>query len=229
MRRRILLVLWIVCGLVAEGCASRRAGEVRWAPTGIAGGDAATFLLLSYKETGTGRNTEEPAAIEQTLFACLGEEIATMQPGLSLISPQELRQVELGRHADQLPKSPEAILKVLVERRASGDGIMSNLRYVVLLDASVRETQAEPDAALDLPRGAAVGAKWYRSVSYDARVLDIAQRRVAGRLWGESSGIRAGGVIFIAFIVPVPFVGWSQPDANACSALGQALARFLAN
>lgn len=223
-----MLVLWIVCGLVAEGCASRRAGEVRWAPTGIAEGDAATFLLLSYKETRTGRDAEEPAAIEQTLFACLGEEIANMQPGLGLISPEALRQVALGRNADQLPKGPEAILQVFVDRRARGDGIMSNLRYVVLLDASVRETQAEPGGYLE-PRGAAVGAKWYRSVSYDARVLDIAQGRVVGRLWGESSGIRTGGVMFIAFIVPVPFVGWSQPDANACSALGQALARFLAN
>ena len=230
MRSGNFSLLWIVCGVLAAGCASKNAGDIRLAPTGIEAGDAVAFLLQSYKETGTGdEGAEQSNAIEQSLFACLGNELAIAAPELHLVSPQSLRDSALqGREADTFPVATDAVLELLADQRELHGESLPRLRYVVLLEASVWESKGKPAVGVT-DKGWGVERNWDRGVRYGAKVLDIAHRRVAGRLWGESSGKRGTGVAFVAFILPVPYAYWAQPDSNACTALGQALARFLAN
>lgn len=224
MRIRIspkLLLVWV---LAISGCSSKPlVSEYRSFPAGVETGDAVAFLLLNYSGSERERVSEEGrVAIEQTLFSCVSREIANENLGLILVAPKAFRQTAFsGENAGQLPGSPEEILKHLADSETISDHTIPRLRYVVLLEAFVMESDSELLAASGT-YAFALGAEWTRSVTQQATVLDIVHRRVAGRLSTSSEGDRAIGVVVV-----VPFVFWTNPDRKACSELGRGLARFL--
>lgn len=217
-------MLLIACVLVTAGCSSTpRVIELREFPTEIATGDEVAFLLLKYWESGREQiNAEAQAAIEQTLFSCVSGEIADAKLGLNFIPPQAFREAAfLGEKSDQLPRTAVAILNQLVDGRTIGDHTMTRLRYVVLFEVNVTQSNKRPQLAGE-GYALAVGMQWTRNVTQHATVLDIEHHRIAGRLSASSQGDRAVGVVTI-----IPFVVWTNPDNKACTDLGQALARFL--
>ena len=227
-----LAVVLVVCGLAA-GCASPKVHESRSAPTGIAKGDAVAFLLLNYEVKEPAEvGPRDHAAIEQTLFSCLSKELENAELGLLLVSPQAFREAAFpGQKADQLPKSPEAVLELLVNGRTIGNSTMSRPRYVVLLEAGFWEAEKKPPIGLASGAGVVIGEQWARSVTNHATVLDLAHRRVAGHLSADlfnfRNDARMRGVLLAYGFIPVPIVMAKSDDA-VCTELGRALARFLA-
>jgi hypothetical protein len=230
---RASLMLLVASVLIASGCASKEiVMENRRFPTGIAPGDAVAFLMIRYLDLGNEEgkvDAEVRATFEQSLFSCVSRELHAPRLGLRVVSPRELRDAAFpGQAADQLPESPEALIELLGDGRTIRNPTTYRVRYVVLLDA--RSGEPGRKRGRDLGRdGYAVGKEWTEYVRLDSTVLDIAQRRIAGSLFLSTSKVSQATNDGLFMVLPFPIIIQTDPLANACTKLGQALTSFLSN
>lgn len=227
---RASLMLLVASVLIASGCVSKEMViENRRFSTGTAPGDAVAFLMPRYLGKEEGRVDEEGrATFEQSLFSCVSRELDTPRLDLRMVSPRELRDAAFpGRAADQLPESPEALIELLGDGRTIHNPTTYRVRYVVLLDARSGEP-GRKQGRDGGPGGIAVGKEWTEYVRLDSTVLDIAQRRIAGSLLSTSQ-VSQATIDGLSSVLPIPIIVQTDPLANACTKLGQALAKFLSN
>jgi hypothetical protein len=104
------------------------------------------------------------------------------------------------------------------------------VRYVVILDADTHNSGKDWDfqpGGSDLLLACWTGQHWTRISEITADVLDVARQEVAGRVTAWSSGKCCWGVCWL-WVIPCPPAFWfSRTEAETCSALGEAVIKFI--
>jgi len=211
-----------ICLLAFAGCVTQPPSDslqvLRIAQTGFAPGDRVAVLLSSYEiqgveVVGEGRekgNPQQREAIETRLEDCLKVRATLF----------------LGNTVGEISQEPEKLLPWASEPEFSKRLASLQLRYLVVLDGSSWASEGAFGGGGFLLIAAA-GYSWTRHSYLRATVLDVAHRRIAGRLSISDGGLVTAGVA-IYVIVPVPFFAAPDPESRTCTELGKGLAQFIA-
>jgi len=228
-----------ICLLAFAGCVTQPPSDslqvLRIAPTGFAPGDRVAVLLSSYEiqgveVVGDGRekgNPQQREAIETRLEDCLKQAMLSSNTDLIFSSSPEVRAtLFLGNTVGEISQEPEKLLRWASEPEFSKRLASLQLRYLVVLDGSSWASEGAFGGGGFLLIAAA-GYSWTRHSNLRATVLDVAHRRIAGRLSISDGGLVTAGVA-IYVIVPVPFFAAPDPESRTCTELGKGLAQFIA-
>lgn len=231
----------LICVLAAAGCALDPhiddLGVKREADTGIAPGERVAILLSSYDRegvalagaaarTGESRQWEQ---IEGRLESCLKQSMLAGRSDLAFISPSELRRTLFpGKAINEFPHDPAEMLRWAGERESKERLASLGLRYVVLLNGRWSTDDEGFEIGKIPPIGGVFMYGWKRFSTLRATVLDLAHRRNAGEVVVSGKG-EVLGAVAIVLVVPVPFFVMTDPENEACTALGKGLARFIAD
>jgi len=222
--------------MAAAGCASKPyTQEIRQAPAGIGPGERIAIVLSSYEKEGVplgapGRDPEELLELQQRaeeLESCVQDAMSSARSAFLFVPAADGRAALFpGRAMHELPLAPAQWLPGQGDDATAERVAAQRLRYVIALKGRWSTTEGKVDVAAG-GIGGAVGYEWKRLSNVEATVLDFAHRRVVGELSASSDGA-AGWGVGVLVIIPFPIFWASDPQGRACRALGEALARFIA-
>jgi hypothetical protein len=222
------------------GCSARRAAVevVPRESTGVAGGEGVAIVLHEYracsewaKEACAARS--HPLVKERQIEGCIEWGMRRVDRELRIVPGARFRQVAFPRVAYRdLPRSPEEILSLLVSADFQERITPLRIRYLIVVGVHIEKYGSEVKGEGG-SEGGAIGSEWKKDTQMSAVILDVMNAHEAGTLAAKAEG---KGVIVFPFlfgfplpvVLPLPPVGWSSPTTSrACSALGEASARFI--
>ncbi len=218
-----LRLSFILCALLAAGCANTDSGFKRDFPTGIDPGQTVTIFLWKYSVFYPPENDD--IEIARSLLDCVYERsgnadfdlVRLSRPLVDPISPAQSAQYE---------SKVESVLEFLRDERLAGNPELADVRYVMLLSISYWDTHYESSSGLSGPPGFFKGRN--RTVNLTADVLDIANARIAGTVYANASGKRGGGLVMSPVVLPIPLFAYTDPASHACTDISDELKRFIA-
>ena len=233
------LVAALICVLAGAGCALDpqidKPSVKREAPTGFAAGERVAILLSSYDKEGVALagaaakkgESRQWQRIEERLESCLKQSMLGGRGDLSFVSPGEARRTLFpGNAISEFPHDPAEMLQRAGERESRERLAALGLRYVVLLEGRWSTNDGKFEGGGFIIGGALLYG-WDRFSRLRATVVDLTHRRSAGEVVVYGKGDVGGGVLIFLPGIPVPFLAMSDPESEACAALGKGLAGFI--
>jgi hypothetical protein len=227
--RRLLPLIAIAAWILMAGCSTTTpwTKEARQADTGILPGEQIVVLLSRYSREGA--EVKDLSSIEARLEWCVQWE-AQGKDDLTFLPPAALRKlVSVDTMGADGPKSPELLLRSLGEPVTATRLAEAKVRYLVLVEADYRTADSKWEVQSSGGKGGGgltVGRGWRQTSSFQATILDLKHARIAGSIESSMSGSQGAGVGVI-LIIPFPYYYSSDTESRVCSALGEALVRFI--
>jgi hypothetical protein len=204
------LAAFLFSAALLSACATGVVTQSREAPTGLGAGEAIAFVFERQFSLDAQRLEE------REIIGCISEADEfrrTVFPGLAPeAAPDKLEYFEL------LLDHPT------FKERVAALGI----RYLISVGGATEQTSGPGLGAVGGP-GAAVlviAGSWDRKTSLTASVLDLQQKRIAGKLEASATG---HPWVLIVFPSPLMIGAPAFTESKACEELGQAVAKFVAS
>ncbi len=221
--RPVWWIASIASAALWAGCTTAHIGEGRGQVTNVAGSEAVT-VLLNYMGL-------EGRTVEEEIVGCIRAVIRKVHPELRVIPADEFRRIAFPDLAPEAaPRSPQ-YLGMLLDNAVFRERIAPlNIRYLVAIGGDTRVETAGGAVAQPLPYsvspsgGVFFGAwVWDRKTRLIATILDLKQSREATEVSAS-----AEGTAWLVVIQGLPLGAPAFTETNACAALGDKVARFLA-
>lgn len=222
---RAVLAAAAAC-LWAAGCASTSVYVDRESETGIDNGERIAIVV---SRTGQSRTaSDDVAVVEERLETCLQPGIRDGAGDVSFIPAIEFHTLSAVRASGvDWSETAKELLSRFKESRAASELASSGIHYLIVVGVRSSTSAPRPEVGGSGPN-VAVGASQDTHASVQATILDLKREREAGWIDSYASGVQGGGVGLVG-VVPVPFAFFTPfVDSSACSALGQALGKFIA-
>ena len=221
----IALVLFCSCATMEKASTS----EDRRYCTGINAGEGVVIVLNTFLSKDKPIESEGE---EKSLGSCVKTAMADMNPNLKVVSAKDFRQMFFpDKKFLDSPRSSEDLLGVLSNPDAQSRVLQLGVRYLVVLSAITHES--ERFWVHNVGDGYADRSKrWTRTSKMTADILDVKYLRKSGTVTSLSEGegnwgMIAGGVPQCGILCAVPYCKFPRTETEACSALGEALMKFL--
>jgi hypothetical protein len=233
--RSFLRLVLIGSVALASGCATAPTPTVtadRTAHTGIADADGVVVILntVQYCENLDPCRQRTISEVRASNFEhCMDGAIAKRLPKTKVIRAREFRAAVFpGKGFADSPHTLETILLALADPDTQQRIPNLHLRYVVILDLKTEDSGSYTSGEAS---NAAMAIKhaWARSLELKATILDARSAQNAGSLTSKASG-ETGYVAGVFIALPMVFpVGHPPTESEVCTALGPAVADFVAD
>jgi len=220
MKRNFATLLSLSTLLAA--CTTGVVTQSRDAATGLGTGEAVAFIFSQQF------SLEAKRLEEIEIIGCIGDAVRKAHPTLRIVPPDEFRRIAFpGIAPEAAPNKPE-YLELLLDHPTFKERVAAlGVRYLISV-SGVTEQTGGPEAGALGGQGAAVlviAGSWDRKTSLTASVLDLQQKRIAGKLEAAASG---HPWLLIVFPSPLMIGAPAFTESKACGDLGDAIAKFIA-
>jgi hypothetical protein len=206
-----------------SACTTGVVTKSREAPTGLSTGEAIAFVFSRQF------SLEAQRVEESEIIGCISEAVRKAHPTLRIVLPDEFRRTVFpGLAPEAAPYKPE-YFELLLDHPTFKERVAARgIRYLISVGGVTEQTGGPGAGAIGGP-GAAVlviAGSWDRKTSLTASVLDLQQKRIAGKLEASASG---HPWLLIVFPSPLMIGAPAFTESKACGELGEAIAKFVAS
>jgi hypothetical protein len=230
MGRSLCCIMASIALVFICSCVTRKPHTTgaRMHPTGISAEEGVVILLIT---SGSNEKSIESEGEEKSLGNCVRNGMMKADSKIVSVSAREFRHTIFPNKGFlDSPRYPEDLLAFLSEPEAQSRVMGLGIRYLLLLTAFTSRSEKDSkfhSSGIDV----SFGEYWTEQSNITAVVLDVKYLRQSGSV---SVGCEGGGgwmascsvPVFPCFI-PFGFCNFPRTEAEACSALGEEVMKFL--
>jgi hypothetical protein len=165
---------------------------------------------------------------ENEIVGCISEAVRRVHPTVVIVLPDEFRRSVFPDLAPEAAPTNAEYLSLLLDHPTFQERVAAlRIHYLISVSGGTAQTGGPGAGAIGGP-GAAVlviAGSWDRTTSLTASVLDLQQKRIAGKLEASVTG---HPWLLIIFPSPLMLGAPAFTESKACEDLGDAVAKFIA-
>ena len=215
------LAAFLFSAALLSACTTGVVTQSREASTGLGAGEAIAFIFER-------QFSMEAQRVDETeIIGCISEAVGKAHPTLRIVLPDDFRRTVFpGIAPEAAPYKPE-YFELLLDHPTFNERVAAlGIRYLISVGGATEQTGGPGAGAVGGPGTAVliIAGSWDRKTSLTASVLDLQQKRIAGKLEASATG---HPWVLIVFPSPLMIGAPAFTESKACEELGQAVAKFV--